>query len=77
MDLEIYQIVVDLVGRIVVPHDIYQIVVELMGRLVVLLIITIGFTLTFGWRSYCGPCATQTCNKRVTQMCDKRVTQNM
>ncbi len=41
MDIEIYQIVVDLVGRLVVPRGIYQIVVDLMGRIVVPLIITI------------------------------------
>ena len=41
MDLEIYQTVVNLVGRIMVPRGIYQIVVDLMGRTAVPLIITI------------------------------------
>ncbi len=49
MDLEIYQIVVDLVGRLVVHRGIYQMVVDLMSRLAVPLIIIIGFTLTVGW----------------------------
>ncbi len=48
MDLEIYQIVLDLVDRLVVPHGIYQMVVDSMGRLVVPLIIIIGFTSAVG-----------------------------